>query len=594
MNFQDGCYAGVSQGFGGQTKVTVTIKEGKIANVIVTETNDTEAVSHQAVKKVPELIVAAQHYDVDIVSGASKSSKGIMDAVKNALEQAGDISQLGPKKSSTKVSKVEKHIANPAAQYDKFDKEITKDLVIIGSGISGLSAAVQAGQDGVDTIVIEKLAATGGNGGGVEGQFAINSERQQELGIRITPNEIMTAEHQMGQYRANGSIWLDFINDSANNIAWCKSNGVDYSGQVDNYYTGLFNTFHWFNGGHASQGYVPQMTAKAQDYGVDFIFNTAAQHLIYQDNKVTGVIAKDEDGKIIKFNAKAVVVATGGIGGNRELVHQQGWNTDHMLLTGMPSSVGDGYQMTKEVGSKDMIHESAQLVMNYVQAFPTDAPLLYMDPINGIKGFTTGGEVIFVNEEGDRFVNENIYTFNMMLQSMAMKQNKASYAIFTRKMFLDFAKKVGVENGAEILDNAVQENEGHTLYESQTLAGLADFFDLPQEHLLHTIKHYNGLCQQGEDTDFNKDAAVLTALKDGPFYIAKVDQNYLVGIGGIGTNKRFEVIDEQHNAIPGLYATGMDGVMLYKNVYTMNMPGTACGFSVHSGRNSVKNAEKTF
>lgn len=594
MSLTDGKYAGVSQGFGGETKVTVLIEAGKIAQVTVDETNDTAAVSQQTVKKVPEMIVAAQNYAVDIVSGATKSSKGIMDAVKNALEQAGDISELGPQKAAAPASVKTEDITDPAASYDKFDQEITKDLVIIGSGISGLSAAVQAGQDDVDAIVIEKLAATGGNGGGVEGQFAINSKRQQELGIHITPNEIMTAEHQMGQYRANGSIWLDFINSSADNVAWCQENGVDYSGQVDNYYTGLFNTFHWFNGGHASQGYVPQMTAKAQENGVDFIFNTAAKHLIYQDHKVTGVIAEDQDGKVIKFNAKAVIVATGGIGGNRDLVHQQGWNTDHMLLTGMPSSAGDGYLMTKEVGSKDLLHESAQLVMNYVQAFPTDAPLLYMDPINGIKGFTTGGEVVFVNEEGDRFVNENIYAFNMMLQSMAMKQNKASYAVFTRQMFLDFAAKVGVENGAEVLDHAVKENEGQTLFESETLAGLADSFNLPQENLLATIKHYNELCHQGEDTDFNKDAEVLTALEEGPFYIAQVDQNYLVGIGGIGTNKRFEVIDDEHNAIPGLYATGMDGVMLYKNVYTMNMPGTACGFSVHSGRHAVQNAEKTF
>lgn len=594
MSFKDGSYTGSSTGFDGETTVEVTIKAGQICEVTVKEINDTEAVAHQAVKQIPRRVIEAQTFAVDAVAGASKSSAGIISAVRNALEQAGDISELTEADQSKQVSVVGQEVNDPAALYDHFDQEISKDLVIIGSGISGLAAAVQAGEDGLTAVVVEKLAATGGNGGGVEGQFAINSKRQEELGIHITPNEIMTAEHQMGQYRANGSIWLDLLNSSAANIEWCQKNGVEYSGQVDNYYTGLFNTFHWFNGGHAFQGYVPQMTKKVQDYGVEFIFNTAAKHLVYEGQRVVGLIAEDEDGKIIKINSKAVIVATGGIGGNRELVHQQGWNTDHMLLTGMPSSSGDGYQMAKEVGAKDTLNESTQLVMNYVQAFPTDAPLLYMDPINGIKGFTTGGEVVFVNEEGDRFVNENIYTFNMMLQSMAMKQNKASYALFTRQMFLDFAQSHGVDNGAEILDHAVAENAGDSLYMSESLAGLAEHFNLPADHLSQTISHYNELCAQGEDTDFNKDAEVLTALENGPFYIAQVDQNYLVGIGGIGTNKRFEVIDAKHDTIPGLYATGMDGVMLYKNVYTMNMPGTACGFSVHSGRNSVKNAEKTF
>src|SRR5699024_2024603 len=153
-------------------------------------------------------------------------------------------------------------------------------------------------------------------------------------------------------------------------------------------------------------------------------------HVLCDKGKVVGLIAETEDGKIIRYNTQAVVIASGGIGGNRSLIQKQGWNTDNMALTGMPSSVGDGYLMAQEVGAKDTMNESSQLIMNYVQAFPTTTPPLYMDPINGNRGFTTGGKILFVNEEGDRFFNENIAAFNLMLQSMAMKQNKANYVIF--------------------------------------------------------------------------------------------------------------------------------------------------------------------
>lgn len=594
MALKDGKYEGTSHGFEGKTKVLVIVEGGLISGVEVKEINDTEAVSHNAVKMIPQRIIAAQTTDIDVVSGATGSSQGLIEAAKNAMEKAGTIDSRNVREIKNTPSISEKRISNTADMYQEFDKEETTDLVIIGSGISGLSAAVQAGQDHINAVVLEKLSAAGGNGGGVEGQFALNSKRQQELGIKITPNEIMTAEHQMGQYRANGAIWLDLINSSAKNLVWCQKNGVEYSGKVDNYHTGLFNTFHWFKDRHASAGYVPQMVAKAKEYGVNFVFNTAAKHVLCDKGKVVGLIAETEDGKIIKYNTQAVVIASGGIGGNRSLIQKQGWNTDNMALTGMPSSVGDGYLMAQEVGAKDTMNESSQLIMNYVQAFPTTTPPLYMDPINGNRGFTTGGKILFVNEEGDRFFNENIAAFNLMLQSMAMKQNKANYVIFTRNIFMDFAKGKGLDNGADILDTAVKENKGNTLYESDTIAGLAASFGLPAENLVKTVQHYNDLCKQGKDTDFNKDTEMLTAIEKGPFYIGRVDQDYLVGIGGIGTNKRFEVIDDEHNAIPGLYATGMDGVMLYKNVYTMNMPGTACGFSVHSGRHAVKNAEKYF
>lgn len=170
------------------------------------------------------------------------------------------------------------------------------DIIIVGAGVSGLACAVQAGIDGLDTLLIEKSSEPGGNGQGVEGMFAVGSSMQKELGIDIKPRDIVTTEMQGGQWRGDYSLWLDLVNKSAENIAWCKEQGVEYSGVVDNYYTGLYHTMHWFKNGHAIKGYVPQMAARVQELGVATLFETAATTLIREEGVVRGLYAEGPNG----------------------------------------------------------------------------------------------------------------------------------------------------------------------------------------------------------------------------------------------------------------------------------------------------------
>ena len=468
------------------------------------------------------------------------------------------------------------------------------DVVIVGAGMSGLACAVQAGIDGLKTLLIEKAPEPGGNGLGVEGMFAVGSSMQKELGIDIQPRDILTAEMQAGQWCGDYSLWLDLVNKSAENIEWCKEQGVIYSGVVDNYYTGLHHTMHWFKNGHAAEGYIPQMFARVQELGVETLFNTAATTLIQEDGVVKGLYAKTEEGDI-QVNAKAVILATGGIGNNAELQVKQGWGCKvedgTVMLAGSPNMDGDGYRMAIEAGARDYLPHSCQLLSNFVPAFGVDNTAPYDDPLTSpAGGLGAGGPVLWVNQDADRFMDEAIYMRNMQLQAMAVKENRESYVVFdqsTVDSFLEISDAV-----SETLKKGLEENAGNSIYSADTFEGLAEAFGLDADQFVATVERYNELCAGGEDLDFGKDAAYMKPIVKAPYYIGKIAVGCIVTIGSVYTNKRREVLDFNLNAIPGLYAIGVDGVMLYHHVYTINMPGTCCGNNINSGREAAQSAAK--
>ncbi|MDK6375295.1 MULTISPECIES: FAD-dependent oxidoreductase [Aerococcus] len=476
-----------------------------------------------------------------------------------------------------------------SSQLDKIDETIDTELLIVGSGISGLAAAVQGAQEGLKVTVIEKNGFIGGNGVGVEGMLGVGSNMQKDAGISFEPIDVIQNEHSQAQYAADGSLWIELIYNSAENIEWCLEQGVEYE-KVDDYHgTCSLPTFHWFKGGFASIGYVPQMSEKAKELGVEILLEHSAYSVIYEDGKVKGAYVKNKD-KNIKINAEAVILSTGGIGGDIELVGLSGIKTENTLLTGMPGSTGDGYKISRAVGGKDMLRENCALLMNYIQAFPHKMAKLYLDPLNGMMGVPAGGPFLWVNQEGDRFVNENVKKVNMMYQSMAVNSNKASYTVFNQAIFDEFTKDI--EDAKDVLAESVKTNEGDSLYKADTLEELAEKVGIPAEEFVKTVKHYNELAHDKHDKDFGKEEEFLVPIEEGPYYIARLDLNYVVGIGGIATNKRFEVINEDFEKIPGLYSTGMDAAPQYRHVYTINMGGSACAHNVNSGRTAAKSASR--
>lgn len=110
--------------------------------------------------------------------------------------------------------------------------------------------------------------------------------------------------------------------------------------------------------------------------------------------------------------------------------------------------------------------------------------------------------------------------------------------------------------------------------------------------MVKTLNNYNKFAHEGKDEEFAKDKDSLITMDHGPYYIARLDPSNLIGVGGVGSNRKFEAIDEEFNTIPGLYMAGMDSTMQYRNVYTITLGGSACAHNVNSGRHAAMNAKK--
>lgn len=521
----------------------------------------------------------------------------MIEAVSDAIREAGGDPADYAQAEFTPAAEIstEEATVSQADDYadwrkapSQIDKEISVEYLIVGAGIAGLASAVQAREEGLETLVIEKNGFVAGNGGGVEGIFGINTKMQQEAGIHAEKEDIIAKEMELGQYRANGAFWVDLVNNSADNIEWLLKQGVQLT-HVDDYHgTCMFPTFHWWKGGFASEGYVPYMKKRCDELGVSFMTSTSAISIIQEAGVVKGVYAKSPDG-IVKINAKATLLCTGGVGHSAELIEKQGWSTKNLHYCSMPSNTGDGYKMAMAAGAKDMLVESPEFMMNYIMALPHEGVHLYIDPINGFMSLPSCGPTVFVDQDGRRFVNENAKKYNLLYQRMAMQSVKNAYEVFNQDIYDRIT--AGIPDADKVLAQAVETNEGDSLYKEDNLEDLAKHFDLPKDVLTKTLNDYNKFARQGKDEEFAKDSYNLIPMEEGPYYIARLDPSNLIGVGGIGSNRKFEAIDPDFNTIPGLYVAGMDSTMQYRNVYTITLGGSACAHNVNSGRHAAMNAK---
>lgn len=576
--------------------LTVEIAEGKIAKV-KPERDYKSALEEAVFAKGAAQIVDKQSLEIDAITGATISTNGLIEAVSDAIKEAGGDPADYAQAEFTPAAEIstEEATVSQADDYadwrkapSQIDKEISVEYLIVGAGIAGLASAVQAREEGLETLVIEKNGFVAGNGGGVEGIFGINTKMQQEAGIHAEKEDIIAKEMELGQYRANGAFWVDLVNNSADNIEWLLKQGVQLT-HVDDYHgTCMFPTFHWWKGGFASEGYVPYMKKRCDELDVSFMTSTSAISIIQEAGVVKGVYAKSPDG-IVKINAKATLLRTGGVGHSAELIEKQGWSTKNLHYCSMPSNTGDGYKMAMAAGARDMLVESPEFMMNYIMALPHEGVHLYIDPINGFMSLPSGGPTVFVDQDGRRFVNENAKKYNLLYQRMAMQSVKNAYEVFNQDIYDRIT--AGIPDVDKVLAQAVETNDGDSLYKEDSLEALAKHFDLPKDVLTKTLNDYNKFARQGKDEEFAKDSDNLIPMEEGPYYIARLDPSNLIGVGGIGSNRKFEAIDPDFNTIPGLYVAGMDSTMQYRNVYTITLGGSACAHNVNSGRHAAMNAK---
>lgn len=458
---------------------------------------------------------------------------------------------------------------------------IEADIVVVGSGSSGICATVQAAELGAKTYCLEKNAFVGGNGLGTEGVFALGSSAQAAAGIELPSfREIIATDAVFFNYRINSLFWKDMVANSADNYEWLVANGVQFSGVVDNYYgLGKVPCFHWFVDGKGAN-FIEPMAAKATELGATIMTSTPVVDLVVTDGAVTGVYAQKEDGTVIQINAKGVILASGGYANNEAMMLERGYDLTYAINQGVPGHDGDGLRMAIEAGANDVSAARCFLRDPYTYG------LNFFLPFS--QRICRGGPVLWVNQDAERYVNENCGAVTSGNNSNAVHSQKISWMIFDQAQAEAFAE--GVDGFMDSLDEAVELCPGENIYRCDTIAELAACAKLDPAALQATVDRYNELCHGGVDEDFDKEPEKMTPVETAPFYIFRQDMSFWTSIGGIDTNRQMQAINAQGEPIPGLYAVGTDGCQLYRETYTMNIPASCQGNNVNSGRVAAREA----
>ncbi len=523
-----GTFEGTGSGRNGDIKVSVVLEDTKITAINILETMETEDIAEPVYTAMLQTIVSQNNVNVDSISGATMTSDGFRAAVEMALKTAGV--NLKGKKTPVIFGGVEDAVQN-------------FDVVVIGAGGAGLTAAIEAKNNGAATVVVlEKMASVGGNtvrsGGGIN---AAETRIQKSLGVPDTKETHFRDTMAGGDLTGDPELVHFFTDNAADTVHWI----IDYVGAE--YLTDYLIHF----GGHSyaravapkynsGENLIAKLKDKAEEIGVIIKTSTEATDLIMADGRVAGVTAK-KSGQTITFNAsKSVIIASGGFVANVEMRKKYNpmFDESYKLYTVSPGSTGDGIVMAQAIGA-DVTQ------MDYIQSFPTSNPIT--GELSDIS-FTRFAGAILVNQKGNRFVEE-LERRDVISTAILAEPENYAYLVWNEEI-----GKAG-NTMANNQDEFEKLTEQGLIVKADTMAEAAEFFKIPADQLNATVAKVNEYAKAGIDPDFNHRGG-LVDLSVGPFYIERITPSVHHTMGGLKIDVNTRVLDKNGNPIPGLYAAG--------------------------------------
>ncbi len=547
LAYTAGTYTG--EGFGNDAAtpivVEVTFTEDAISDVKVVSHNETPGLSDPAINGVPGAIVDAQSLaiELDAYSGATKTAKGILAAVEDAAVKAG--------------ADVEALKAAPAAEETaaKAETEQTADVVVVGAGIAGLSAALAAKEAGADVIVIDKMPMAGGTtlvAGGI--LVSVGSELFAENRLESDNLESMLAYWKNRQAKSGvESGYPDYdrlasvLSDTGETVDWLVANDVAFDSQP--YAASSAYPMALANGGGA--GLISMLVASVEARGVKVILNCKGTALVTDENgAVVGVKAETET-ENITFHADSVILATGGISQNQELVAKYSPKLTRagLVPTSAVSHTGDGFLMALEVGAGTF------------DVFATPLFNITVDPALVGGGALSIYAQLGVNANGDRFANEAAAAGWDMMDHTASDMIQDGNAPF---WYIYDSANADV---AAILEAGAADG---VVAKGDTIEELALNMHVYTANLKKSYDAYSAAVAAGEDAEFGKPAMFLAPIAQAPFYAVKVYPTTFGSAGGVTTTEEGRVTRQDGTVIPGLYAAGeMSNRYFYNENYIL-------------------------
>ena len=521
---------GTGVGKHGDITVAVTFDAGKIQDIKIVKNAENPILAKKVFTDLKDQVVALSSTDVDLISGATFSAKGFIDAVNDAAKKAG-----------VTLAKADKKALKKAAR--ELPKTSNYDVVVIGAGGAGFSAAITARNAGANVVLLEKMPAVGGNSliSGAEMNVARNWV-QPKLGINDDSPELHAQDTFKGGDGKGDMKVINVMTHQALDAAkWCR----DYLGvrfEDDNlfFFGGHSRKRALIPVGHTGTEFIAKFQAKADELGIPVITNMKAEELIKnKDGRVVGVKAT-MDGSEYTFNAKGgVVLATGGFGANPEMVKKYNPKIDERFkTTDAPGSTGEALYMAERAG--------AELVnMGYIQTYPI------CDPLSGAIELIADARfdgAIMLNQEGKRFVEE-LQRRDVLSEAILNQTGRYCWVLWNDKIG-------SISNTVKAHAN---EYEAFTKQGIMTtcddLKCIADFTKIPFDQLQKTVKRVSDMAGKGNDKDFNHRSG-LVDMQQGKYYVIKAVPSTHHTMGGVRINEKAEALTAEGKVIPGLWAAG--------------------------------------
>ena len=521
---------GTGVGKHGDITVAVTFDAGKIQDIKIVKNAENPILAKKVFTDLKDQVVALSSTDVDLVSGATFSAKGFIDAVNDAAKKAG-----------VTLAKADKKALKKAAR--ELPKTSNYDVVVIGAGGAGFSAAITAKNAGANVVLLEKMPAVGGNSliSGAEMNAAKNWV-QPKLGINDDSPELHAQDtFKGGDGKGDMKVINVMTHEALDAAKWCR----DYLGvrfEDDNlfFFGGHSRKRALIPVGHTGTEFIAKFQAKADELGIPVITNMKAEELIKnKDGRVVGVKAT-MDGSEYTFNAKGgVVLATGGFGANPEMVKKYNPKIDERFkTTDAPGSTGEALYMAERAG--------AELVnMGYIQTYPI------CDPISGAIELIADARfdgAIMLNQEGKRFVEE-LQRRDVLSEAILNQTGQYCWVLWN-----DNIGKISNTVKAHANEYEAFTKQG-IMTTCDDLKCIADFTKIPFDQLQKTVKRVSDMAGKGNDKDFNHRAGLMD-MQQGKYYVIKAVPSTHHTMGGVRINEKAEALTAEGKVIPGLWAAG--------------------------------------
>ena len=562
-----GDFTGTAKGMGGDVTVTLTLTDSKITGCTAEGVDETQGIGTLALDQLPGQIAETGSIAVDGVTGATITSDAIKEAAAAALTAAG----LNPDDFKTAVE-------NNGEKAE--DSTVDADIVIVGAGGAGMTAAITAAEEGKSVVILESQSMVGGNsvratGGMNAGKTVYQDENEfgEAAGVEKTlktaaekyaDNETITAlaktvSEQWAEYQANPTGYFDSvelmeldtmvggkgINDpelvetlcsnSADAIDWLDEHGITLH-NVASFGGASVKRIHRpvdADGKTISVGsyMIPLLQENCEKAGVQILLNTTANEILTDANDAAvGVKATGASGETVTVNAKAVVLTTGGFGANLDMVVKYKPELKGFMTTNAPGIQGQGIEMAQAIGA-------ATVDMDQIQIHPTVEANTAALITEGLRG----DGAVLINAEGKRFIDE-VGTRDVVSAAEIAQTGSYSWLVVDQAMV----------DASSVIQGYIK--KGYTVT-GATYEELGKAMGVDAAAFAETMDKWNGYVEAKNDPDFGR-TSFANPLNTAPYYAVKVTAGVHHTMGGLKINANTEVLNEKGEVIPGLFAAG--------------------------------------